>query len=204
MKKILSYFDLKPKIGRMNKTKKSYFVLFFFFIIGFAISIVAIGTSANNQDSPFFKAISNSIDKIFALKVAQLFVNALVSNSVWLIISYFLGVSAFGYPFIFIIPFIIGLQKGTFLTILLINSGIGFFIKSFLCLIFQNSLLILILIYAVYYSLKMSAQTFNMVRGISRFDTEYIDFKKYSKIFIILFFVLFFLSLTDAFLFSLL
>ena len=139
MKKILSFIDLKSKFTRINKVRKGYFALFLFFIIGFVISIVAVGISANNQDAVLFKAVLNAINRTLTLKVVHIFVTTLFTNCVWLIISYFLGVSAFGYPFVFLMPFIFGIQKGAFLSILLVNRGIVFFIKSFLCLIFQNS-----------------------------------------------------------------
>jgi len=200
MRKILSYFDLKSKTGKVSKTKKECFVLFFCFLLGLAISIAVVGTSANSQDVSLFKILSDSIEKTLLLNVTSLFFNSILVNSLWLIISYFLGTSAFGYPFIFCMPLIIGVQKGSFISAILINKGISFFTKAFIFFVLQNSFIILVLIISFLYSLRMSAQTFYMVRGVSRLDIEYIDFKKYNRIFILIFVLLIFLSLSDAFL----
>ena len=204
MKKILSYFDFKSKTAKVSKTEKDCFVLFFCFAAGLIISIAVVGTSANNQENPLFKLLYNSIEKSLSISITARFINSLITNCLWLITSYFLGVSAFGYPLIFILPFIIGIQKGSFISILLINRGVGFFAKSFLFFVFQNCFLILLLIFSFFYSLKMSVQTFYMIRGISRFDVEYIDFKKYSKYFLLFFILLIFISLADSFLINLL
>ena len=204
MKKILSYFEFKSRTSKVGKTEKGYFILFFCFLIGFIVSIAVVGTSANNQDNPLIKLLYNLSEKAFSSSVTISFINSLSANCFWLITSYFFGASAFGYPFIFIMPFIIGIQKGSFLSIILINSGASFFAKFFLLYFFQNSFLILILMMAFFYSLKMSVQTFYMIRGISRFDVEYIDFKKYTKLFILYLTIVIFLSLADSFLINLL
>lgn len=195
--------NILVKLKGLQKSKQGFskkiFLLYFLFLFGFIIGIVCVGFSADKQELAIYEILDNSFESYKSSGFLDGFFNSFLSILFYIIASYMLGLFAYGTPIIYALPIFLGVQKGIIISFLFIQNGLIGVLKTIFLFVPQNAFIVSGLFFTFLFSIDMSIQTFFTVRGISRFDVEYLDYFKYNKYFLIFLAGALVLSAIDSF-----
>ncbi len=194
MKRIIGTSALKN--GFLSKDR-FLISLLFTFCSGILIGSVALGTSYADKAAVLNRICESYIYSRQEQSVFASFFASFSSCFVMLLSAYVLGVCAVGIPFLYIIPFVDGIGKGTIIGYIYAKFGYAGLLKSTLLVIPQNTIFCFLILMAVRFSLKMSYQIFCNISSIQQ-SHPYICFKKYNQRYVFLIIVSIICSFIDA------
>lgn len=182
---------------------KDRFLISLFFALGIGILIgsIASGSNFSNENSILFKMHNSYIQSRSEQSFLELFWGVFLSEFLYLLICYILGLCAIGIPFLYTIPLIYGIGKGIILGFLYAEGGFSGILNSILFYSVQGVGLSSVLIIALKKSYKMSLQAFSSINSSSR-NSKNITLKKYNQFYIIILLIAVLFCAVDALMFK--
>ena len=182
---------------------KDRFLISLFFMLGIGILIgsIASGSNFSNENSILFKMHNSYIQSRSEQSFLELFWGVFLSEFLYLLICYILGLCAIGIPFLYAIPLIYGIGKGIILGFLYAEGGFSGILNSILFYSVQGVGLSSVLIIALKKSYKMSLQAFSSINSSSR-NAKNITLKKYNQFYIIILLIAVLFCAGDALMFK--
>lgn len=194
MKRIIRTSALKN--GFLSKDR-FLISLLFTLCMGILIGSVALCTGYTDKDAILNRICDSYIHSRQEQSIFLSFFASFSSNFIMLLSAYVLGVCGVGIPFLYIIPFIDGIGKGTIIGYIYAKFGYAGLLKSILVVIPQNVAFCFLILIAVSLSLRMSYQTFCNLSSIQS-NSSYISFKKYNQKYVFLIIASICFSFVDA------
>lgn len=179
--------------------KDRFFVcLFSLFCAGVIVGAAIVGIGYNDSDSLIIKICQENFSKISEESALLVFLGNILSCLTYSVAIYLFGVCAIGLPFLFVIPFIVGIGKGAFLGFILVDKNLGEVLRSIIFFLPQNIVFCFVVLAALNLAVKMSIHTFGNISGVKYEQFYALNYKKYNQRFLLYALFLVFYCVIDA------
>lgn len=174
------------KIRTLMTERWQVVLLISLFWSGLIIGCIYVNSGEGETLEKMRDLISGNLSSRVEYTSFQLFKNAIFKYSVFLILSFFLGLSGVGYPFVCAVPLLCGISNGLITGYLYGTFGIKGFLYCLVTMYPSMVLSLVALIVGSCESLEMSLNIFKILADKNRISKENL-LRKYGYQFFILF-----------------